>query len=422
MKTPHLDALARGSMNFSNAVSRCPVCAPYRASLMTGQHPLTHGVFVNDVAPGSGAVGMAEAFAAEGYETAYIGKWHLDGRGRSARIPPERRMGFQHWQALECTHAYNHSAYYDGNAMRPSFWEGYDAFAQTQAAIDFIKSRRKEAPFLLVLSWGPPHTPYETAPEEFRALYDPKSLVLRPNVPPECAEQARKDLAGYYAHCTALDHGVGLLQAAIKAAAIENDTVFVFTSDHGDMLGSQGESQKQRPWDESIRVPFLLKYPGLPGWRPGRTEELIDAPDIMPTLLGLCGLPIPHTVEGTDFSPAVNRRPVAAGRDAFLSCPHPFGQWSAAHQGGREYRGLRTARHTYIRDLNGPWLLYDNTKDPYQLKNLVQDPASAPLLHELDVRLQARLEKQGDRFEPGSSYLEKWGYIVDANGAVPYTP
>lgn len=325
VQTPNLDALARESVNFSQAVSGCPVCAPYRASLMTGQYPTTHGVFLNDVGLRTDSVKLAEAFAAGGYDTAYIGKWHLDGQGRSAPIPASRRMGFRHWKTLECTHDYHHSAYYEGDATTLSHWEGYDALAQTEAAADFVRKRRNDSPFLLVLSWGPPHTPYETAPESFRALYDPAALKLRPNVPPEKAREARLALAGCYAHCTALDECVGRLRQVLGEEELEKDTILVFTSDHGDMLGSQGETQKQRPWDESVRVPFLLRAPGVPGFLPGITDAAIDAPDILPTLLSLCGLPVPPMVEGKDFSPATRGESVSEGGEALLMCPHPFG-------------------------------------------------------------------------------------------------
>ncbi len=420
--TPHLDALARESINFTQAVSGCPVCSPYRASLLTGQRPLTHGVFVNDVYLQPRSTSIAEAFSSAGYDTAYIGKWHVDGHGRSNYIPPERRLGFDYWKVLECTHAYNHSPYYAGDSDEQRIWNGYDAAEQTRDARNYIANRNPDKPFLLMVSWGPPHNPYETAPEAFRNLYDPKTLTLRPNVPTELDAQAREWLAGYYAHCSALDACVGELLASLREQGIEQETVFVFTSDHGDMLGSQGEVRKQRPWDEAIRVPFLLRYPGLPAWRPRETEALIDAPDIMPTLLGLCGVPIPETVEGTDFSAHIRSGEPPADAAALILCAHPFGEWTTTRHGGREYRGLRTRRYTYVRDLNGPWLLYDNAADPYQMQNLVHDASSAKLRETLDEKLRRKLEESHDQFLPGPEYIRKWGYIVDANGTVPYKP
>ncbi|MFQ6042157.1 MAG: sulfatase, partial [Candidatus Poribacteria bacterium] len=339
----------------------------------------------------------------------------------------ERRQGFDYWKALECTHNYNHSPYYVGNFEQKFYWEGYDAIAQTRDAQNYIREHDDKGPFLLVLSWGPPHNPYETAPEKYRAMYNPESIRLRPNVPDEDAQKAREDLAGYYAHCTALDACIGDLLHTIREKGIEDNTIFVFTSDHGDMLGSQGEQRKQRPWDESIRVPFLLRYPAIFGRQSRELDALIDAPDILPTLLGLCGLPIPETVEGLNFSDymqAENPDRVEGGDDpsdgaTVIMCPHPFGEW-ARRQYGREYRGLRTRRYTYVRSLEGPWLLYDNHEDPYQLNNLIDNPIYSQLQKNLDAWLQRKLDAMGDEFLPGMDYIRKWNYTVNETGTVPY--
>lgn len=421
VQTPHLDALARESLQFTHAVSGCPVCSPYRASLLTGQQPLTHGVFVNDVYLRPRGQTVAQAFSAAGYDTAYIGKWHVDGHGRSNYIPRERRLGFDYWKVLECTHDYNHSAYYAGESSEKRYWDGYDAIAQTRDAEEYVRAHDRSKPFFLMLSWGAPHDPYGTAPAEFRALYDPATLQLRPNVPDSVAAEARHWLAGYYAHCSALDACVGSLLKTLRDCGMADETIFIFTSDHGDMLGSQGVRNKQRAWDESIRVPFLLRCPGVDGWRPGATDTLIDAPDIMPTLLGLCGIPVPAGVEGLDYSGHIRGGPDPSDGAAVLACHQPFGQFTVKHHGGREYRGLRTRRHTYVRDLNGPWLLFDNEADPYQQRNLAQDAGSGALRDGLDRRLRLKLEAAGDRFLPGLEYVRAWGYGVDETGTVPYT-
>jgi arylsulfatase A-like enzyme len=421
-RTPHLDALAAESVNFVNAVAGCPVCSPYRASLMTGQYPLTHGVFVNDVYLQPRAASIAQAFAAAGYATAYIGKWHLDGHGRSNYIPPERRQGFDYWKVLECTHDYNHSAYYEGNSDRKQYWEDYDALAQTRAAQDYLRTAQdRHEPFLLMLSWGPPHDPYMTAPPEFLRLYRPEALHIRPNVPPAIEGRARTWLAGYYAHVSALDHCVGELQRTLKEIGLEERTIFVFTSDHGDMLGSQGQHHKQRPWDESVRIPFLLRAPGLLGSQSRRLDAPLDAPDLMPTLLGLCGLPITDSVQGLDYSGYIHGGADPSDGAALLMCPQPFGQWTVTRDGGKEYRGLRTSRYTYVRDLQRPWLLYDNEADPWQMANLVGRPQAEALCAQLDAWLQRRLRRIGDEFRPGMDYIRQWGYPVDATGTVPYT-
>ena len=426
VQTPHLDSLAAQSINFTQAVAGIPVCCPARACLLTGQHALTHGVFLNDVHLADDAVSMAKLFKAAGYDTAYVGKWHVDGRGRSNYIPPESRQGFDYWKALECTHDYNNSRYYAGDSDEPLTWEGYDAIEQTKDVRAYFRARNQkvgdgnsDSPFLLVLSWGPPHAPYETAPAEYHALYSPDDIELRPNVPPEMAGGAREWISGYYAHCTALDDCLGGLLQTLEVEGLAENTIFVFTSDHGDMLGSQGEVKKQRPWEESIRVPFLLRWPRRFGLQGREIDALLDTPDILPTLLSLCEIPIPDTVEGRDFTDAIEGGQDPSGGAALIYCPHPFGQF-LRRDGGREYRGLRTRTHTYARDLNGPWLLYDNVADPFQLANLVDRPEVASLQTELESQLQHRLDDRGDEFLPGETYVENWGYPLDETGTVPF--
>lgn len=422
VKTPNLDRLAAQAINFTHAVSGCPVCCPYRASMMTGRRPLSHGVFLNDVQLPGKEVTIAEVLAAHGYRTGYIGKWHLDGHGRSSYIPPGRRQGFEYFKALECTHNYNRSAFYQDDDPTKKQWEGYDAEAQTANAIEYLRRHASsERPFLLMLSWGPPHNPYQTAPERFRAMYKPEAIRLRRNVPAAQANVARRELAGYYAHCTALDECVGRIWRTLRELKIDRDTIFVFTSDHGDMLHSHGEFRKQRPWDESIRVPLLIRYPRLLGEDGKSVDGLINSEDLMPTLLGLAKVPVPASVEGQDFSHYIQGGDDPSGGIALITCPAPFGEWTRA-VGGREYRGVRTQRYTYVRTLDGPWLLYDNQADPQQLDNLVDKPQYMDLQKWADSVLRRRLQETDDKFLPAKAYIAKWGYQVNANGTVPYTP
>lgn len=433
VKTPHLDALAAEAVNFENAVSCCPVCGPARASLLTGQYPLAHGIFANDIPMNPGCPSLAAAFNAAGYHTGWIGKWHVDGHGRTTYIPPDRRKGFQYFKALECTHDYHHSAYYDNDDPAMKYWDGYDAAAQTRDAIDFIHANRR-TPFLLFLSWGPPHEPYFTAPGEYRRLYHPETLTIRSNVPPpdrrvplaRTEEKAPREedspaclAAGYYAHCTALDHEIGRLRAAIRDAGIEGDTLFIFTSDHGDMLGSQGLWSKQQPYDESIRVPFLVKLPLQSGAL--KCGSPVSSPDILPTLCDLCGVGIPEGVQGRSFAAAARGRQPSGDDATLIANYHAFGQWPP-WRGGKEWRGIRTTRHTYARDLDGPWLLFDNETDPYQMDNLANHPGHAALQRGLDDRLREKLRQTNDHFEPGMAYVARRGYQTNKNGNVIIPP
>jgi arylsulfatase A-like enzyme len=417
--TPNLDKLAGESLSLNNAISCCPVSCPYRGSLLTGQYPLTTGVFMNDVQLDPGAQSFSKVFKSAGYKTAYIGKWHIDGNGRSSYIPPDRRQGFDYWKVLECTHNYFNSFYWDNETGKKK-WGGYDAYAQTSDAIDYInKSSKGNKPFLLILSWGPPHTPFETAPERYKSLYREKILTLRGNVPTEDSLKTIKDLIGYYGHITALDSCIGALQNAVKEAGAEENTIFIFTADHGAMVNSHGFMHKQQPYEESINVPFLIKYPAVSSWQGNSSDMLFNTPDIMPTLLSICGLKIPKTVEGDDrFSVMLGDVKDKTG-EVLIACYQPFGQWSR-NLGGREFRGLRTKQYTYVKDLNGPWLLFDNKNDKFQLNNLANKTAYTRIQKDLDGRLSERLETMHDSFCPGMEYIRKWGYVVDETETIPY--
>ncbi|SDM30989.1 sulfatase family protein [Kriegella aquimaris] len=422
ISTPNLDALAAKSVNFENAVSGMPVCSPFRASLLTGQRPLTHGVFMNDVQLDTNAVTIAKVFSKSGYDTGYIGKWHLDGHGRLQNVAPgKRRQGFDFWKGNECTHDYNHSVYYDNDDPTRKTWEGYDTFEQTDAAIDYLQKRKSaENPFMMIVSYGTPHAPYHTAPEEYRKRFDPAKIQLRRNVPDSLKERAKKDLAGYYAHIAALDDMIGKVIKNLKDSGQFDNTIIVFTADHGDLLGSHGAYKKQQPYEESARVPMLYHIPENFKIASGKREALMNSEDIMPTLLSLCDIAIPNTVEGIDYRPYMEGKE-QVGEAALLTCVQPFGQWNKVKYGGREYRAIKTRQYTYARDLNGPWLLFDNYDDPYQLTNLVGKEGHATLQDDMEKLLSERLKQTGDEFLPGMEYIEKWGYPVDETGTVPYT-
>lgn len=427
--TPHIDGLARQSVNFTHAVSGIPVCCPHRASLITGKYPLTHGLFLNDLSLATDHRSIAHCLNDAGYQTGWIGKWHIDGQGRDAFTPPERRQGFQYWRTLECTHDYNNSTYFADTPDRLS-WEGYDAIAQTQNARGYLEAQagsESDSPFALFLSWGPPHAPYHTAPESYRNLYADRDLSLRENVPETSRQQALKDYRGYYAHMTALDDCLGELLKTLEDTGLAENTIVVYTSDHGDMMHSRGDMKKQRPWDESLRVPFLLRWPARLQNQPREIAMPLDTPDIMPTLLGLAEVPIPAEVEGTDRSAVIlGVEEPDADHAALITCVSPFGQWTR-EMGGREFRGVRTTRYTYCRDLNGPWLLYDNEADPFQLENLANTPSHAIVQEQLNTRLNALLEQTGDAFLSGPELVARCGYVVDPDNEtvdyqIPFNP
>ena len=228
-----------------------------------------------------------------------------------------------------------------------------------------------------------------------------------------------RNVAGYYAHCSALDECVGWLVAALKESGQLDNTILVYTSDHGDMLHSRGQLKKQRPWDESIRVPFLGRCPSSLKVQPRRPEAPINTPDIMPTLLNLAGVQIPGSVEGEDFADVILGQRKLEDKHALITCPSPFGQWTRA-QGGREYRGLRTRRYSYTRALEGPWELFDNQEDPFQQRNLINVAKHRALRDELEDKLRTRLVTTGDDFAPGDELIRRCGYRVDKGSTVSY--
>lgn len=418
--TPNIDRLASQSMNVRNAVLGIPVCTPHRASFMTGQYPLTTGVFMNDVMLDTSKTTIGKVFSKRGYSTAFIGKWHIDGHGRKSYIPENRHQGFQYWKALECSHNYNQSEYYEGNSDKKLLWDGYDAIAQSEDASNYITKQSKSGrPFFLVISLAPPHDPYQTAPEKYRAIYATKDLKINENVPAQFRERVLKDLRGYYSHITALDDCVGKIWKAVKDAGIEKNSILVFTADHGDILGAHGSWNKQQPYEESIRVPFLIHYPSVLGKEGKTSAVLLNTPDILPTLLGFSNILVPTWVEGKDLSGIISGKEKDNIEETLISCVQPFGQWSRK-TGGKEYRGIVTKQFTYLRDLNGPWLLFNNIKDPLQVNNLINQTSSSSVQDNLDRRLKNKLSERKDEFKPGMEYVKKWNYVVDETETVPY--
>jgi arylsulfatase A-like enzyme len=405
--TPNLDRFAAQGVRLTRAVSNCPLCCPMRASMITGQHALSHGVIGNDIRLRVEGPSIARALAAEGYRTAYIGKWHLDGTDRTAFTPPgPRRQGFEYWAACNCNHLY-WEAYYYRDAPEPIWIDTYEPTGQTDLAIEYLQgAARREEPFCLFLSWGPPHCPYDQAPNRFAAMYDPDRLPMRRNV--ENADP--RVTAGYYAHITALDWNFGRLMDALDETGMADDTLVIFTSDHGDMLYSHGRGWKSKPWAESVIVPFIVRWPGvaLAGTSDGAPFGLTD---LTPTLCALTGAPIPHSVEGSAWPEMLlgtpGPRPTSAPIYLTLhAVPQSFPVW----------RGMVTATHTYARFVDLPWVLYDDAADPYQMDNLAGRPEARDLQTRMEEELRAWLTRMDDDFASAAELTRRYGIQTDANG------
>ncbi len=401
VRTPQLDALAAQGMYFTHAVANCPVCTPSRGTILTGRYPLAHGATSNDLPLGASERTFGHLLGEAGWRTGYIGKWHLDGIPRDRFTPPgPRRRGFEFWAAWNCSHAYFRGRYF-ADAPEAVAIDGYEPDGQTDLALRFIRERRAE-PWALFLSFGPPHNPYPQVPDAYKEMYDPERLTLRGNV----VNADRRTVADYYAAITALDDNLGRLLRLLDELDLAQDTIVVYTSDHGDMLFSHGMKEKQKPFEESIRVPLAVRYPrAVPAGR--RSDALISTVDLLPTLLGLVEVPVPPNVQGTDLSAHLRGRPCTLPESAFLLNPIPVDNPADVGQG--EWRGVRTARHTYAAGLAGPWVLYDDVEDPLQQHNLVSDPEHADVRERLQATLADWLQRTGDGFLPWPDHVRTCG-------------
>lgn len=410
VQTPELDNFAKEAVNFKNAVSVLPVCTPYRASLLTGRYPTNTGMFINDLYLPSEELCMAEIYNEAGYNTAYLGKWHLDGHGRMDNVARERRQGWEFWKGSECDHHYPKEHYYDNKDTTLRYWEGYSTYAIADEAKNYMqKYANEEQPFCLFVSIATPHFPHNTAPEEYMKMYPQEKLKLPDNVPEDMREWAYKELQGYYAHCTATDKAIGEIIDKTKELGIYDNSVIVFTSDHGEMMGAHGfrPFMKHQPYSESANIPFLISYPGMDANKGQIADAAITTPDILPSLLSLCNINIPESIEGYDVSEIIKEPGKDPNRAALYMNVSPFG----IAYSNDEYRAIRTSDYTYVKTPEGPTMLFDNKKDPHQMNNLVNEKAFAEIQVTLDRELMNELSRIGEtEIKPREYYLKKFGY------------
>lgn len=403
--TPHIDQLAADGLLFENTVSNTPVCCPARAILMTGQYCHRNGMIANDLRLSLDHTCIAEVFGAGGYRTGFIGKWHLDGGPRMPGfVPPERRQGFEFWAANQCSHRHFDNQYFrDTPEAIPT--DRFETEVWADLGMEFLEATKTDdRPFFLCVFSGPPHNPYK-APQEYEDKYDADKLTMRPNYREGEGLPGRKEIASYYAMTTAIDDQLGTLLKGLDDLGLREDTIVLFSSDHGDMLGSQGLPLKRKPWEESIRVPGILRYPRAvkAGDRESAPFSLVD---FAPTLLRLCGLEPPAATQGLDFSARILGRKQELPDSAFFQI---FGPYLAGRvEAG--WRGVRTDRYTYARYETKPWVLYDVREDPYQLNNLAEDPAAQSIRDNMEQRLAQWMRETGDAW----SY--NWSVPVEDNG------
>ncbi len=414
-RTPNIDNYAALGVRFAAAVSGFPLCCPFRGSLLSGRYP--HKCIPGHEYPmPDGQQTIAHAFAGHGYRTAYFGKWHVDGykeaKGRAAMhiVPPARRGGFETWVGYE-----NNNSQWDcwvhGGSGRDAFHyrlPGYETDELTNLLIKYLKERGEEArqsaarPFFAALSVQPPHDPY-VAPAGFMGKYNGAALQLRPNVAhvAPVIERARRDLAGYYAMIENWDWNIGRIRRALEETGLAGNTHILIFSDHGDMHGSQGLFRKTNPYEESIRIPFIIA--GEKQRYEGRMTGIVTAPlnhvDIAPTTLGLCGLPKPGWMEGTDYSHyrlAGGPRQGGDPDSAYLQCVIPTGHGDSIN---KPWRGVATRDGwKYVCLENTSWLMFNLNEDPYEQANLAFNNRYRAERKKLIARLKQWVADTGDRF------------------------
>jgi len=409
LQTPNIDRLARSGVVLDQAISTCPVCTPYRSMLLTGRHPQTTGHIINFVRTRHDELGIGDAFARAGCRTGWIGKWHLhtgsfpEINGKDYVPQGRDRLGFQHWRG------YNfHMQYFDGHVnlddWRVERWKGYETDALARYAFEFLDGPR-DRPFCLFLSPHQPHfAPGPLAPEAYYARL-PAKLELPANVSPAWRARAADMYRHYLAMTLAVDDMLGALLDYLDRTGLADNTLVVFTSDHGTQGGAHDLHPwaKKEPYEESLRVPWIMRWPGvLEGG--ARRDPLVAPVDIFPTLCGLCGIEPPRALAGHDLSAALRGLPGAFEQEAVLTM-----NFTAAHDylvDGAEWRGVRTKRHAYARRLSGKVELFDLENDPLEMTNLAERPEAQAVRARLEETMVGLMAPLGDRLGPCHAYAE----------------
>ncbi len=393
LQTPNIDRLAAEGVRFSNAFTTTSLCSPSRASLLTGCYAHRHGVLDNmsrDPDPADPTLGQVLQQA--GYETAYFGKWHMLARGTP-------RAGFDHWASFTGQGEYiRNTMNVDGK------WQlvlNYITDELTDHAVKFL-DREHEKPFLLVVGHKAAHAPFMPAPRhesryagvDFSVATggDAGDLANKPDWGGRQNEALTpEDLRNYHRCLLAVDESVGRITETLRKRKLLDDTIFIYTSDNGLMLGEHGGLRDKRAaYEASIRVPLLMRHPKLAP-RGRVCEELALGIDIMPTLCEAAGVPVPAPVQGNSLLPVLRG---ARGRDDFL--------YEYFHEDGPVPTCLAVRSRdwkyvTYPENRDLPAELYDLRADPNERTNLAGQPAYAGQERELATRLAALMRGTGYR-------------------------
>ena len=407
--TPNLDALAREGVKFDNAFSPQPVCGPCRALFQTGKYPTETGCFRNNIMLPAGVKTLGQYIEEAGYETAYIGKWHLASDGELEKpptidhtvtaIPRELRGGYTgFWRAADVLEFTSHG--YDGfvfdeNDRRVDF-KGYRADCINDMALEFLDGYTGEKPFFMTISQIEPHHQNdrrhyegpEGSKERFKDFVLPEDLKA-------LGGNAAEEYPDYLGQCASLDENLGRLVAKLKEKGLYENTVILFASDHGSHFLTRNRDEHLNGYDDykrschdaCLHVPLVIA--GGP-YRGGRTvEELVSTASLPKTILALAGVDVGGAMIGENLLDVVEKK--ADNRPNEI-----FAQISESRVG----RCIRTARYTYsvyapgvnggeaaASDRYADDFLYDMEQDPHQLNNVVTDPAYAQVKAELRARL-----------------------------------
>ncbi|OXM82965.1 sulfatase-like hydrolase/transferase [Paenibacillus rigui] len=403
--TPNLDRMAWKGTHVAEAFTCQPVCGPARSCLQTGLYATASGCFTNGIPLPEGTRTLADCFNDAGYDTAYIGKWHLAST-RTEPVPEERRGGYRYWLAADSlehtSDAYRTLLYNADN--EPVKLPGYRVDALTDAAIRYVADGRpEEKPFFLFLSFLEPHHQNHRddypSPDVYKGKYAGGQYV-----PPDLAAlggTAHQHLDGYYGMVKRLDEALGRLMDALKSLDLLDNTVIAFTSDHGCHFKTRNSEYKRSCHESSIRVPLVFSGPGFDGG--GSARELVSLIDLPPTLLDAAGIAVPEQMQGRSLLRQLRHR--HEGRDNSVWPEEVFVQISESQVA----RAIRTRRWKYgvhapeRNPLRYPGAmqymeqyLYDLEADPYELTNLVQLESHEEVRERLRERLIRRMNEAGE--------------------------
>ena len=436
IQTPHLDRLARQGTRFTNACSSFPVCVPFRFTFMTGQSAHSRGMPSIGYRMSPAERTLADEWNDAGYHTVYIGKWHLYGGGHGIlpdydnlttnRIPvPRAHQGrWQKWFGFELCNAHFNTCTFEDDDPTPRNLGKYQTDGLFDIAIEYVgKQRDAEKPFACVLSVEPPHPPYD-APEELRdkwlqteLIEDPNFMVPDPSLdrytgtsnlldPSRKAEALRTEKL-YYAMVENFDQNVGRMLDFLESSGLRQNTIVVVLADHGHCGFRHCWQQKTMPFEESIGIPLIISDPHHSESAGQTVESVLGTEDLYPTLLGLTGLS-PRSGSGQNFSGCITGQPLPPPRDGIL-IENTYIIRPDLPRFDKGWRGIRTQRYKYtleggIKGGAEPWQLYDLEQDPYELRNLVQDPAHQELAAQLHQQLLNLLKTSGDDFPVAPSF------------------